>query len=61
MRSYSRFHWSIGDEKCREWNASLSGGGGGGGGGAGRGGADAVGHGDGDICLSKIIAMGSDD
>ena len=52
MRSYSCFHRSIGEEKCREWSASP-GGGGGGGSGAGRGVVAAGGYGDGDIWLSK--------
>ena len=53
MRSYSCFHRSIGEEKCRECSASL-GGGGGGGAGVGRGCDVAVGDVDGDIWLSKI-------
>ena len=51
MRSYSCFHRSIGEEKCREWSASP--GGGGGGGGAGRGDDAAAGDGGGNIWLSK--------
>ena len=53
MRSYSCFHLSIGEGKCRLWSASL-GGAGGVGVDARRGGAAAVGDGDGDIWLSKI-------
>ena len=52
MRSYSCFHRSIGEKKCRKWSASR-GGGGGGGGGDGRGDGAAAGDGDGDIWLSN--------